>query len=85
MDVTTYRLLERLVVRYDTGDKVTAGTLAAADEDPAAVRERLARLERCDLLVRENGSYRPTVTGRELLALDVENPSVLVVDPDGEC
>jgi predicted transcriptional regulator len=57
-----------------------AGTVA---EDPAAVRETLESLRSYGFVKTADGGYEPTVTGREFLALDIDEGSFVVVDaPD---
>ena len=87
MEETNYRLLERVVEVHDRTDGAVqpAGLASAAGCDVATVRDCLASLEECDLVAPVDGGYRPTVTGRELLALDVDDPTWLVVDTGGEC
>jgi predicted transcriptional regulator len=87
MDTTNYRLLERAVAAYDdTSRPVRPEALAAAvNGDVADVGDRLETLVRCDLLVSEGEGVRPTVTARELLALDIDEPEILVVDAGEDC
>jgi predicted transcriptional regulator len=87
MDESSYRLLEQVVAQYDETDgPVSPERLATAvDEDLASVGKRLVRLERCELLATVDGGVRPTVTARELLALDIDDPSVLVIDTGEDC
>jgi predicted transcriptional regulator len=87
MDESSYRLLEQVVARYDEVDgPVSPERLATAvDGDAESINERLARLERCELVATVDGGVRPTVTARELLALDIDDPSVLVIDTGEDC
>jgi predicted transcriptional regulator len=78
------RLLEHLVAAYDRHDRpVSVEELASAlAADPDWVRACLSELRDCALVVRAGpGGYRPTTTGRELLALDVDCDELLIVDP----
>ena len=74
------RLLEHVVDRYDRTERpVTPGEAARRlDIEESVAVECLAAFAECHLVVREDGGYRPTVTARELLALDWDGA---VVDP----
>jgi predicted transcriptional regulator len=87
MDATNYRLLQQVVARYDERNQpVTAASLAdAVDSDVPDVTDRLARLEDCELLASEGAGVRPTVTGRELLELDIDDPEFFVIDSGRDC
>jgi len=87
MDESSYRLLEQVVARYDEADEpVRPERLATTvDGDAESVRERLGRLERCELVASVDDGVRPTVTARELLALDIDDPGVLVIDTGEGC
>lgn len=76
-------VLATVVDRYDsTGQPVSPVTVAdALGRDEGAIESRLAQLAACELLAPADGGYRPTVTGREFLALDVEC-GPLIVDTD---
>ena len=80
------RLLEALVAAYDRQQRpVRVADLAAeVGATPSAVRACLAAFEACELIVLEDRGARPTVTGRELLELEVGDAALLVVDPEGE-
>ena len=74
------RLLEYVVERYDRDERPVRPADAASDlgiEKSVAARCFEAFTE-CHLAVAEDGGYRPTVTARELLALDWDGA---VVDP----
>ena len=77
-------VLAAVVDRYEsTAQPVTEREIAPAfRRDRTAIAERLDRLVECELLTRVGGGYRPTVTGREFLELDVECGPI-IVDPDG--
>jgi len=83
MSLPATTILERVVARYDeTGVPVTpAGTAERADASVAEVRSLFDRFADCELLVRVDEGYRPTVTARELVALDVDG--CVVVDASG--
>jgi predicted transcriptional regulator len=74
-------LLARIVERYDDGQQpVTAASLAdVLDRDESEIRDCLANLTANELLAPVDAGYRPTVTARELLALDIDLENELVV------
>ncbi len=84
MEPTNYQLLQAVVARYEDDERpVTPEELTGAvDCNASTVTEKLATLEECDLLVVAGDGYRPTVTAHELLALDIENPELIIVDTD---
>lgn len=75
------RLLARIVGRHDdTQQPVTAATLADVfDTEKPDIEERLASLAANELLTPAEDGYRPTVTARELLELDIDLEGNLVV------
>jgi predicted transcriptional regulator len=79
------RLLERLIALYDRHERpVPASELAdRLGTDPDAVRDHLAALRSSELVETDGTGWVPTVTGRELLALDVDPEGFVIVDvPD---
>jgi len=80
MDEGDCPVLAMVVDRYDSTDRpVTRAVLAdTLDIDEGAVADRLARLIDCELVAPAGDGYRPTVTGREFLALDVDCGPVIV-------
>lgn len=82
MTPTRRRLLERLVSCHNqSGDPVTPGQLATCLQlDPAAIESHLNHIRDCELVTRADDGYTPTVTAHELLALDLDDDSLLVVD-----
>lgn len=82
MTHVTHTLLVELTERYErTGDPVTAQELVdslAASE--TAVDQALDSLCEFELLAATGNGYRPTVTARELLELDVEFDDVLILE-----
>jgi len=63
------------------GDPVTAQRVAdSLGVSTAALSEPLESLRAFELVARTDGGYRPTVTARELLALDVELDDAVVLD-----
>lgn len=79
-DQNALALLADLVAAYDELERPVQATrvAAAGDADPETVRTRLTRLATCELVVAESGGFRPTVTARELLALDLDDDFVIV-------
>lgn len=85
MEPTPLTLLSDLVEAYDERERpVSAAALATAHEaEPAAIVECLDRLATCELVDATPAGYRPTVTARELLELDLDAGEFVVVDcPD---
>lgn len=85
MTTSPHEILSFAVRTYDESEE-PLGPSAVADRfglSPETAAERCERLVDCELLAAENGGYRPTVTGRELLALDIDDEFV-VVDASGE-
>lgn len=80
------RVLRTLVDIADgTQGAVAAARIAGAmEDDPPAVREALESLRSYGFVkTAADGGYEPTVTGREFLALDIDEDSFVVVDaPD---
>lgn len=78
------RVLAALVARHDErGAPLSPAVLAAAldgDPHPRAVERCLDRLVDCELAATTPDGYRPTVTGREFLDLDIGG-GFAVVDP----
>jgi predicted transcriptional regulator len=86
MTVTPHRLLEFVVETYDErNDPVLPADIAAQFDisTPEATRQ-FDRLHDCELVATEEDGYRPTVTARELLELDVDDEFV-VVDTGSDC
>lgn len=78
-------VLALVVDRYDeSGEPVSAGTVAhVLGREESAVRGRLTELVSCEFLASAGDGYRPTVTGREFLELDVEcGPVIVDTDED---
>ncbi|WP_436930710.1 hypothetical protein [Halosimplex halobium] len=82
MSPSTYAVLAATVDRYrESGAPVTAAGVAESCGAPeAAVARSLESLCEFELLEPTDQGYRPTVTAREFLALDVEPDDVLVLD-----
>ena len=74
------RLLEYVVERYDREERPVRPADAAGnlDIDESVVTHCLTAFADCHLVVNEGEGYRPTVTARELLALNWDGA---VVDP----
>ena len=85
MSVTRRDVLEELDRQSDAGagERTSVGSLTdALAVDERTVREQLDGLESCELAdVDTDGQIRITVTGEELLALDLDE--MIVVDADG--
>jgi Mn-dependent DtxR family transcriptional regulator len=83
MNATRGTVLERLAAMSDAGAERTttvAALAAALDADEEMVADHLEGLRASELArQRPDGSVRITVTGEELLALDLEGP--VIVDP----
>ena len=80
MDTEHCPVLETAVHRYDsTGQAVTPSAIEDSLTLPEAdIAERLAKLADCELLVHTGEGYRPTVTAREFLALDIDCGPIIV-------
>ena len=74
-------LLARIVERYDHDERpVTPATLSAVvDANESAIEVCLAELASNELLASVDGGYRPTITARELLELDIDPEDALVI------
>ena len=83
MSVSNSALLTFVAARYDEVDRpVTAADAAGRfDVGRESLRRQLDTLAGCELVARQEGGYRPTVTGREFLDLDVAG-DLAVVDPE---
>ena len=85
MSVTRRDVLEELDRQSDAGagERTSVGSLTdALAVDERTVREQLDGLESCELAdIGADGQVRITVTGEELLALDLDE--MIVVDADG--
>jgi hypothetical protein len=85
MSVTRRDVLEELERQSDASTEERTSVESLTDAlavDERTVRERLDGLESCALAdVGADGQARITVTGEELLALDLDE--MIVVDPEG--
>lgn len=83
MAVTRREVLEHLATASDaeTGDTTTIEALAAALEaDERTIETHLHELADCELArIRSDGSARVTITGEELLELELDE--LVIVDP----
>lgn len=86
MDTLTARLLSEIVDRYDSHDRPLTRTELARCLDSEDIGECLAELTDYELVVPvDEDCYRPTVTARELLELDLADDDVVVIDcPDDQ-
>jgi predicted transcriptional regulator len=82
MSPSPHSVLVAVVDRYEeAGEPVTAAAVAESrNVSEEALSEPLESLCEFELLEPTERGYRPTVTARELLALDVELDDALVLD-----
>lgn len=82
MSVSAHAVLVAVVERYETtGEPLTPDAVAVrTDGDDTTVAERLERLADGPLLAETAAGYRPTVTAREFLTLDVELDDIVALD-----
>lgn len=82
MSPSTHAVLVAIVEESRrTGDPVPAGRVAETlGVSEAALAGALDSLRECELVEATGDGYRPTVTARELLELDVAFDDVLVLD-----
>ncbi|RXK51148.1 hypothetical protein [Halorientalis pallida] len=80
MSLSPHRLLEFVVATYDEVDRPLTPADAAARLEVGHQRadDCFERFAECELLATVDGGYRPTVTARELLDLDVDDEFVIV-------
>lgn len=77
------QLLRQMVDRYDDKKRpLTPAELAdCVDSEETTVESCVKNFEKNHLVARiDERGYRPTITARELLALDLDDDSVLIVD-----
>lgn len=80
MSVSAHAVLVAVVEQYD-GEPLTREAIARrTGADDAAVDECLATLVDTELLAATESGYRPTVTGREFLALDVDLQDIVALE-----
>lgn len=86
MTASQMRILSRLVSRYDEREgPITATEMATVvDSDPATLREFFENYESKHLLKPVDDGYRPTVTARELLELDIDDDALVILDTQPE-
>ena len=86
MTVSHMEVLAETVSRYDSREApVTAVDLAAEiDADAETIRTCFEDFESKCLLKPVGDGYRPTVTARELLDLDVDDEMLLILDAEPE-
>jgi predicted transcriptional regulator len=86
MTTSQMGLLSVLVSRYDKRNKpVTAAEVAAAaDTETGSVQDIFTDLKSKYLVKSVNDGYRPTVTARELLALDIDDDAAVILDTQPE-
>jgi predicted transcriptional regulator len=71
-----------VAISDETGESVDATRIAGSmGDDLPAVREALDSLRSYEFVkITGDGRYEPTVTGREFLALDIDEESFVMVD-----
>ena len=81
MPVSEQSVLVAVVEQYDdTGEPPSSSAVAArTDGDDDAVAAALERLAASEFLVETATGFRPTVTAREFLALDIEVDDIVAV------
>jgi predicted transcriptional regulator len=87
MSENQIEVLSRVVDRYDTENRpVTPAEIATTTgSDVETVRSCFENLEaNCLLTAVDGGGYRPTITARELLELDVDDDTFLILDTCSE-
>jgi len=82
MSLSPHTVLVEVVDQYEQSEEpVTARTVAESQAVPEeTLSNTLESLCEFELLELTEEGYRPTVTARELLALDIELDDVLVLD-----
>lgn len=85
MSPSPYRVLETAVALHDEGVQPLTPTAVAerVEPTPETVERLFARFVDCELLLPTGDGYAPTVTARELLALDPAG-DVLILDVDAD-
>lgn len=74
-------LLASIVDRYDeSGNPVEPVEFASTPAQLQSIRDCFEDFESKYLLTVEDGGYRPTVTARELLELDIEDDGLVLLD-----
>lgn len=87
MNGNNIQVLSWVVDRYDEDETPVTPAEAASHfgSDIETVRSCFENFERnCLLTTVEADGYRPTVTARELLELDLDDGTVLILDTDPE-
>lgn len=82
MDVSPHAMLVTVRDEYDAADEPVSPrqVATAVNTTSEQIRPVLDSLCRCDFLAHPGEGYRPTVTAREFLELDVELSDVAVVE-----
>jgi predicted transcriptional regulator len=78
------RLLRWIVDRYDADEEPVVPAKAAAqfEGDIKTLCDSFDSLESNCLLAAVEGGYRPTITARELLELDIDDDTLVILDPE---
>jgi DNA-binding IclR family transcriptional regulator len=87
MTPSPYRLLEFVVATYDDLDRplTPADTATQFGMPRENAVECFGKLVECELLTKADDGYRPTITARELLELDIDDEFVVVDANLEEC
>lgn len=82
MSLSPHTVLVTIRDHYDaTGDPLSVETISEqCGVPPAALTPVLDSLCQAEFIVTTGSGYRPTVTGREFLQLDIELDDVVAVD-----
>jgi len=83
MTLSPYEILETLVERFGEEETPVAPESLAErlGVDPDEIRDQLAVLRSHELIAEtEDGEVGPTVTGRELLGLDVADDDFVIIE-----
>ena len=86
MTTSQMRVLSRFVSRYDEREKpVTPAEMATmVDANAEMIQQFFEDFESKHLLKPVGNGYRPTVTARELLALDIDDDALVILDTQPE-
>lgn len=83
-DISSLTVLSRIVDRYDEdGEPITPEEIAEGVQmDPDAMQHCFEELEENLLLAPLDHGFRPTVTARDLLELDIDDGELVIIDAD---
>jgi len=82
MDASPHAVLVAICEKYDTVDEPVGPTqiATAVGTTPRQVRPILKSLRRTEFVAETAEGYRPTITAREFLELDIQLSEVAVVE-----